>query len=89
MSWSAQSSLTRLEEIVGGLYAARDPRNFRSAPFCGVRPLPSSSSPWTPPKLRKFLSLAAAENWLYGFTLRKRRQSSVSASAAGVLRHRA
>jgi glycolate oxidase FAD binding subunit len=60
MSWSAQSSVTRLEEIVGGLYAVTDPAQLSVRAVCGVRPS-VIVRPADPAQIAEILSLAAAE----------------------------
>src|SRR5580693_989934 len=60
MSRSVQSSVTRLEEIVGGLYAVTDPAQLAARAVCGVRPS-VIVRPADPAQIAEILSLAAAE----------------------------
>ena len=60
MSRSVQSSVTRLEEIVGGLYAVTDPAQLSARAVCGVRPS-VIVRPADAAQIAEILSLAAAE----------------------------
>lgn len=61
MSRSVQPSVTRLEEIVGALYAVTDPAQLSARAVCGVRPS-VIARPAKAAQISEILRLAASEN---------------------------